>query len=484
MTVAQIRAALTRMGFSAAAAAVATGREGMNTLEEYFILTDEEVESLCRVIRKPGGDEGGEVVALRAENNLKLMCFYIRYMKYTSRPLVVTDLTLTNVRGLRPHKVWQEECEAPEQKEMEFSHKTNWPMTIEAMEEHLKSVLGEAGIPLAYVIRPTVDPSPAAEDPATNYTTKQEELIARAPHTEEVEGNAVKTAWYNSDNEAVWEIMATWTRNTECWTYVRPAQKNRDGRMAFLNLKEHYLGPNNVDTQSSAAERTLQTTTYHGEKRRWNFERFSKLHKDQHAILEGLVEHGYSGIDDRSKVRYLMEGIRTTELDPVTTNIMATPALRTDFNACVGLYKEFIAQRDNSKPTRESRLAALNTVPDGRGDKRDNTPYDQVEPDMSVKDRYYNKGEYAKLSVAEKKGLKEKRKRRGNGKGGDKPNKKVKWDERTIKAIASQVVEQMKEDEPEDTPAPAAGGAAGAAALRRTQTTGRNRNNEALNRQG
>ena len=123
------------------------------------------IRDRCRVIRKPGGDLDGQAVALRAENNLKLMCFYIRHKRYTSRAVVPNDLTLANVRALRPHKVWQEEYTSPEQQEMEFNYKTNWPTTIEAMEEYLKSVLGEAGIPLAYVIRPTVEVTASNDDP-------------------------------------------------------------------------------------------------------------------------------------------------------------------------------------------------------------------------------------------------------------------------------------------------------------------------------
>ena len=77
---------------------------------------------------------------------------------------------------------------------------------------------------------------------------------------------------------------------------------------------------------------------------------------------------------------------------------------------------------------------------------------------MSVKDRYYNKKEYANLSSAQKKGLKEKRKHRGQGKGGGNSNKKVKFDERTIRAIASEVSQQMREEaaqEPEAAQPPA-----------------------------
>ena len=92
------------------------------------------------------------------------------------------------------------------------------------------------------------------------------------------------------------------SRDKDCWLYVRPAQRTRDGRLVFLGLKNHYLGENNVDNMSSRAEDKLKDTSYSGEKRRWNFEKYVKTHVDQHAILTGIVEHGYSGIDDRSKV--------------------------------------------------------------------------------------------------------------------------------------------------------------------------------------
>jgi len=122
--------------------------------------------------------------------------------------------------------------------------------------------------PLAYVVRENAEVPPEADDPTTNYATRQEELIARAPHLETVTGNQQTTAVYSADSKKVWEIIAGMTRGTDCWTYVCPAQRTRDGRMAFRGLKDHYLGPNSVDTQSSTAERILQLTTYHGEKRR------------------------------------------------------------------------------------------------------------------------------------------------------------------------------------------------------------------------
>ena len=109
-----------------------------------------------------------------------------------------------------------------------------------------------------------------------------------------------------------------------------------------MGLKSHYLGENNVDNMSSRAEAKLKDTSYSGEKHRWNFEKYVKTHVDQHATLTGLVEHRYSGINDRSKVRHFMAGIKTKELDPVKTQIMASAALRNDFDACVNLYKDLL----------------------------------------------------------------------------------------------------------------------------------------------
>ena len=65
------------------------------------------------------------------------------------------------------------------------------------------------------------------------------------------------------------------------------------------------------------------------------------MYKEQHKILESLKEHRYTGIDQQSKVRYLIEGINTTGLDSVKTNIMSDESVRHDFDGCVTLYKNF-----------------------------------------------------------------------------------------------------------------------------------------------
>ena len=46
-------------------------------------------------------------------------------------------------------------------------------------------------------------------------------------------------------------------------------------------------------------------------------------HKEQHEILHSLEEHGYNGIDARSKVQYLYDGIENTKLDTIKATILS-----------------------------------------------------------------------------------------------------------------------------------------------------------------
>ena len=50
-----LRTALTRLGFSAKAAGFITDDQGLNTLDELKVLTNDEIESLCKVVWSPVG---------------------------------------------------------------------------------------------------------------------------------------------------------------------------------------------------------------------------------------------------------------------------------------------------------------------------------------------------------------------------------------------------------------------------------------------
>ena len=97
--------------------------------------------------------------------------------------------------------------------------------------------------------------------------------------------------------------------------YIKGFLRSQDGRSAYQTLHTQLLGEEAINTQCSQVENKLAGMTLEGGKRRnWNFDKFVIAHKEQHAIIDKLVEHGYKGIDEGSKVRLFMQGIKDPAL--------------------------------------------------------------------------------------------------------------------------------------------------------------------------
>lgn len=138
----------------------------------------------------------------------------------------------------------------------------DWPKTIEKIAEYIRLYLGELKISLAYVICKNVLAIPEGDDPSAAYPTIQDERIARDPHTVvAANGMANPDPIYLVYCEKVcWDIISKITRDHSTWTYVNPAQKTRDGRIAYNGLYQHFINPNNVDTMATKAEDKLKNT--------------------------------------------------------------------------------------------------------------------------------------------------------------------------------------------------------------------------------
>ena len=409
---AAIRTMLQRVGFSNEAAVLITGDQGIDSLDEIRTLDDAKSSNLCKILRRPGGTTGaagaadpGVKVSARAEDNLKLVIYYVKHQDRVSRTTDIARITLVAIRRLVKQQETEKNHTDPDSPPTIDAD--DWPKTMEAVEEYLRQFRGVDGTPLSYVVRQNLRPVGAALDPATNYPTLDEEIIARAPILEptavgnvaELEANGPFVDSYMTDRTMAWDKIANIFQDHQAWTYAKSARRSRNARKGYLGIYDHYLGPNNVDHMASKAERCLQTTCYRGETKGWNFEKYVTLHKEQHHVLEGLEMHGYKGIDDRSKVRYLNDGIKTTKLDTIKAAILASSNHRSDFDGCVTLYKDFMTQSDTQPELRIAAVAA-------GGGTRDNDV---------IEDRYYDMAEYKSLTKGQKnylRNLRSKRKER------------------------------------------------------------------------
>jgi hypothetical protein len=172
-------------------------------------------------------------------------------------------------------------------------------------------------------------------------------------------------------------------------------------RKAYNLLFDNYLGPNNADNMASDSDTKLASTSYNGEKKMFTWETYVRIHMEQHAVFNGLKEYGYSRIDDCSKVRHLMKGIKTTELDVCKDKIVASPNLRDNFAGAVELYSTFIKQM--KAENLQMNFSEVNCSKNGQGDgksysgKRGSSGISNS-TNAAIDDHFYEKHEYLALS--------------------------------------------------------------------------------------
>ena len=447
-----MRQAYARMGFVASAVDALVVTQAIDTIDELKILDDKQAASLCQVIRRPGGTipnpgaatrgaaatirDPGVSISLKAETNLTLAVYYVRHGDRISRPRAAADLTLINIRAIKPLKERELAHESPDA--IPTIDDRDWAKTLENVLEYMGLCLGTTGIPLAYVLRPSDKwyVKPAMDDPETNYITEEEEMIARAPHyVVPVAIPPVQTQVFKDDNKLVMKTLATIFRDHKSWPYVKEAHRKGDGRMGYYALHNHFLGINSVNTQAAQAETALREAVYYG-KPRYTLETYLTVHKKQHEILTNLKKYGYSGIDEGSKVRYLHTGMQCPELQPAKMALMANPQYNNTFDTCAAYYKEVLNTNKRHKPSNISQFdrggrgngrgrgryggrgpgrspgrGRYGRGP-GRSPGRGNPgagnsrrTYSNDTPEEAVEDRYYNNHEYGALTPGQHKQL-------------------------------------------------------------------------------
>ena len=105
------------------------------------------------------------------------------------------------------------------------------------------------------------------------------------------------------------------------------------------------------------------------ERKNNTFERYITIKKEQHTILENLEENGYIGINERSKVWYLIAGIKYGALNSVNTTALASSPLCQDFDACMTLYRDYIKQAQDMKVELNiSGVGTKDSESSGKGD--------------------------------------------------------------------------------------------------------------------
>ena len=103
-----MRLLFTCIGCTDQAANAIVDDQGINQLHELCYLTDTDIETLCKNVKRPGGVAAGDgsganlghMISHQAEMNIKLAAYWFWYSEKISRPKIGADVTVPAVRSI------------------------------------------------------------------------------------------------------------------------------------------------------------------------------------------------------------------------------------------------------------------------------------------------------------------------------------------------------------------------------------------------
>lgn len=411
-----LRNALVRLGLTQPAATFAIDAMGMDTLVKWRDFeTDDELTGLSKSLRSPGGGQTqqdgtvirhpGFLVSPEAIGNLKKMRLALKHHQHIQRTVAANEITVQWIARWKFLVEYQKKTAKAiiDEDALPKIVMSDWAKTKEKVITHFSQIYGTEGIPLAYLLRERSEVPDEADDPQEeNYGTDHiKELIARAPHDGDL---------FDADNRTLCRLLKKMCDDTPAYEYISKYTAN--GRKAWQDLLEVYLGPQHTQNQAAIYEAKLTSSHYDGESTRFTFDKLVNIHKQAHTRLAGLEKYGYKGIDEGTKIRHLLNAIRTEKLKTVKELIRGNDAFNT-FDKAVRRIKDSVIVETPKKQR---------TISSVQGPNKD--PYPNVQPDMNVEDKFYASKDWAKLTPAQRKGVLKKRAKRKqkNANGGNPPD--------------------------------------------------------------
>ena len=133
---------------------------------------------------------------------------------------------------------------------------------VEAFSEFLKQVIGVRMVPLFYVIHATanVDAVPPTLAPdqlhSNEYGSVENEMTFRASHEHPL---------FREDNQKVYFYLEEGTRGTVYAATIKPYQRRRHGRDAFLAIQSQYAGKDKWEAEIKRCELVLHKREWTGQ---------------------------------------------------------------------------------------------------------------------------------------------------------------------------------------------------------------------------
>ena len=278
--------------------------EGIVTVEDLEDFDGESIKQIANNLRRPGGRvrdptpgaaRGATIPTppfvfrsksqMRLEVATNLICFY----KTIGRPLTAENLQWSPIMSnfCETWKAIVEKKKADDPDTPLISKALPVMKWTEAFRDHLHRCIGERYAPLAYVVRkdvavPMPCPPLAANQPySEEHGSIEEDLIHRADHTHGL---------YKNDNAAVYYKLEEATRSTSYAASIKPYQRGKDGRGAFLALTNQYAGDDKWEAEITKQQNLLLTRKWKGQSN-FKLEGFIQQHRNAYVSMQACSQH-------------------------------------------------------------------------------------------------------------------------------------------------------------------------------------------------
>jgi hypothetical protein len=190
----------------------------------------------------------------------------------------------------------------------------------------LQQKKGHASVPLSYVIWVESNPTPErlTSDP----------ILAGVYHA------PLDGVNYCKDSCAVYRVIKQLTLNTAAWNVLKKVEKQQDGRLLIMALRDHYDGPQARLTRITQAQHLVQALHYKGEQSQ-SFAIFSNKLLGAYSVLE---KYGQAPTKEMRVTDLVMKlhGVTDPFVKSAISSVFLDLAKRNDFHLAVNTIAEAI----------------------------------------------------------------------------------------------------------------------------------------------
>lgn len=382
--------------------------EGIERPDDLIEFDNEKLQNIAKTFRA-----GDVTLGAKSIGRLVEAANIVHYYDIVGREL--TPANMTYLRVIRNFTVEWSALKEIKDKDEPDTPKLGKGVTVmqwsESFVDILHRCIGVRMVPLAYVVRELEDapdpiPVAAPNQPwAEQFGSIETELIAATRHDH---------ALFRQDNAAVYYKMEEATRGTNYAASIKPFQRNKNGRGAYLAIIGQHAGRDKWEKEIQKHANILHNRKWKGQNN-YTLEKHVGVHRHAYVTMEAGAAHvEYQLPNEHTRVTLLLDSIECGDatLQAAMASIQANrdeDGPRNNFERTA----ELIVQADPVAKRLATQKRAHGQISVTEGETTQHASVSGINvksglgPKTGVHLRWYKKNEFHKLSSDEKKELEE-----------------------------------------------------------------------------